>query len=180
MKNHRWTKKLERIAAEASSVLADYGLPNKYEELVKQASDSGDRLVLNAKLIVYGIHWLNEEVERGNINKALDRLLSIFEAYDEFWLLRNVPEHDRKLVETQSHVNDIRRGIKIHKSSQLGHKIIHGTEEEKNERWREYQLECEKLHHKNPALGITDIREDLAKRFGVSFKSIQRHTKKTW
>ena len=68
------------------------------------------------------------------------------------------------------------RGKKVLNSAKEGHVAIHGTEQEKKERWAKMQTEINKLHNKKPHLTYTSLIEITAKKFSVKPKTIQRQT----
>jgi len=75
---------------------------------------------------------------------------------------------------------DIERGKKSVDGAKLGHEMVHGTIEEKLARWEKYQADLEQAHIDHPTWGIMALRETVAELNGVSTKTIQTHTSKTW
>ncbi len=73
-----------------------------------------------------------------------------------------------------------KRGLKLIGAAKAGHEFTHGTKQEKEERWKEYQEFIEKIHPQKPHLTLTDCRKLAATRFKVCLKTITRHTRKTW
>lgn len=68
------------------------------------------------------------------------------------------------------------RGRKTHDGARKGHATVHGTEQEKNERYAEYQGAVDEIHERNPRLSYQAIRQRVAVRYGVSESTIKRHT----
>jgi hypothetical protein len=68
------------------------------------------------------------------------------------------------------------RGKKTLNSAKMGHVATHGTKQEKKERWGEYQIEVNALHVKKPNLNYASLCMNIANKFGVSEKTIQRRT----
>jgi len=68
------------------------------------------------------------------------------------------------------------RGRKVGKGGKKGHEKAHGTPEKKQQKWAAYQDALEKLAAKNQHWSLTGLRKEVAKQFGVSFKTIERHT----
>lgn len=71
---------------------------------------------------------------------------------------------------------DTARGQKTMKSSRKGHEIVHGTKEQKQRRWDEYQDAVNALHAANPRLTYEELAKRTAKDKGVNPKTIKRHT----
>jgi len=68
------------------------------------------------------------------------------------------------------------RGKKVLNSAKEGHVATHGTKQEKKKRWGEYQIEVNALHVKKPNLNYASLCMNIANKFGVSEKTIQRRT----
>jgi hypothetical protein len=71
-------------------------------------------------------------------------------------------------------------GRKISKNIQKVHEDKHGTKEEKETRWAEYQAALEDTHRKHPTWKVGACQDEVANCLGVCKKTIQRNTKKTW
>ena len=72
------------------------------------------------------------------------------------------------------------RGRVVLDAAKKGHEAVYGTKSEKRERWSAYQRELEKVHKEHPNWGITAVRDDVAEKYKVRRKTIERHTEKTW
>lgn len=72
---------------------------------------------------------------------------------------------------------DVLRGRKIINSARAAHEATHGTEEQKRHRWAEYQRAIELKLSKSPRKSLTQARQEVAKAFGVSLRTIERNTK---
>lgn len=72
------------------------------------------------------------------------------------------------------------RGAKAIVTAKLGHEEVYGTSKEKEQLWKEYQSSLIEVHKKHPNWKLTAIRQQVAEDYGVSLKTIQRHTQKTW
>lgn len=70
----------------------------------------------------------------------------------------------------------IARGTKILGGARKGHEVVHGSAEEKSRRYAEYQRAVNELVHANSALSWDAICKKAGERFGVSKKTILRHT----
>lgn len=72
-----------------------------------------------------------------------------------------------------------RTGAKVNKGAKNGHEKTHGTEEEKEQRFKLYRSALqEKINDPNNKYKyITALRTEVADFFGVSLKTIERHTK---
>jgi len=67
-------------------------------------------------------------------------------------------------------------GWKVRAASKQGHEAIHGTKEEKQQKWARYQQAVNQCHEENLQWGITAIHSKVAEDFDCSTKTIQRHT----
>ncbi len=68
------------------------------------------------------------------------------------------------------------RGKKILKAAQQGHTATHGTQQEKNQRWKNMQTEIDKLHLTKTHLSYNSLCKIVADKLAVSTKTIQRRT----
>lgn len=75
---------------------------------------------------------------------------------------------------------DARRGRKVHQGSKDGHAAVHGTSEEKQERWGQYQADLKQAHKEHPLWKITALRKSVAKKHGVSLTTIRNNTHASW
>ena len=78
------------------------------------------------------------------------------------------------------YIPDVERGQKSINSAKKGHEAVHGSDEEKQARWKKYQDDLEQAHIDHPTWGIMALRETVAELNCVSSKTIQNHTSKTW
>ena len=67
------------------------------------------------------------------------------------------------------------RGKKILDAAKQGHVATHGTQQEKNQRWKNMQTEIDKLYSKKPHLSYANLCKNVADKLNVSPKTIQRH-----
>jgi hypothetical protein len=85
-----------------------------------------------------------------------------------------------EITERYQEINDLKpyakTGEKVKKGAKSGHIEVHGTDEEKATRWREYQEHINALSYRNPHLSYSDLQKEAAKHCKVSAKTIQRHT----
>ena len=72
---------------------------------------------------------------------------------------------------------DAGRGRKVIDGASRGHQIVHGTKEEKERRYAQYQNAVNKQYKENPRRSDTSIAKKVAEDFGVTYKTILRHTK---
>jgi len=68
------------------------------------------------------------------------------------------------------------RGKKTLNSAKKGHVATHGSKQEKQKRWKTYQIELNSLHAKKPNLSYASLCINIANKFGVTQKTIQRRT----
>lgn len=69
------------------------------------------------------------------------------------------------------------RGLKVLRSARRGHQSVHGTWEEKKEKWALYQAMVDKLHVEFPGFSHHKLAEIVGKELGeVSYKTIIRRT----
>ncbi len=70
----------------------------------------------------------------------------------------------------------VKTGRPVKEASSKGHEAVHGTPEEKQQRWDAYQQKVAELHRKHPLLSYDRLCTGAAKYFKVSTKTIKRHT----
>ena len=73
---------------------------------------------------------------------------------------------------------DAKAGAKVRRSAKWGHEATHGDCARKTARWNDYQDYIDRLSARNPHLSHSDLLRRAAENFGVSTKTIQRHTTK--
>ena len=116
---------------------------------------------------------------RERLNKASEAVSplnsDVFKRHIEWILVRKAQIEMAEVASPHA-----KRGSKVHEGAKKGHAAVHGTQEEKLEGWKKLQIELETVHAEHPRWGITDIRKEAANRCGVSSKTVERHTKKTW
>jgi hypothetical protein len=71
---------------------------------------------------------------------------------------------------------DAERGAKVLEGAREGNVATHGTVEEKQARWDAMQERLNELMLADEPMGITTAREKIAREFGCSAKTVQRHT----
>lgn len=71
---------------------------------------------------------------------------------------------------------DADRGFRVRKGQSKAHAASHGSPQQKAKRWAEYQAEVDRLRADHPQWSKQAVRENARKRFGVSTKTIARHT----
>jgi hypothetical protein len=76
-------------------------------------------------------------------------------------------------IENKPHTE---RGLKNLEGIKKAHENLYGTEDEKRDRWENYQLYIDKLHTRRKSLSYSDLKEKTAKHFGCTSKTIDRHT----
>lgn len=89
---HSWEAMLKRFEADAAVVLGKRGLPITAAALMRQNPKASDRLELMAMLVLYGAHYLHQELKRGRCEHAVGQAFSVCAAYSEMCLFRDVPE----------------------------------------------------------------------------------------
>jgi len=70
------------------------------------------------------------------------------------------------------------RGKKVLDSARAGHIGSYGTSEDKQKRYRSYQQAIEAYRKQNPACSYNCACDRIARHYGVSEKTIKRHTKR--
>jgi hypothetical protein len=72
---------------------------------------------------------------------------------------------------------DARTGAKTgRRAATKGHEAVHGTSEQKKQRWANLQAKVDKVRVQNPHLSKAAVRRNVAVRMGVSEKTVQRRT----
>lgn len=70
-----------------------------------------------------------------------------------------------------------RRGKKVLKGAKSGHAETHGDERAKADRRAALLDACRAVQRESPRWGLTAVRKAVAERFGVSLRTVERHTK---
>lgn len=70
---------------------------------------------------------------------------------------------------------DALRGKDTLLGAQHGHEAVHGTIEEKQRRWAQYQAEIDRLREDHPDWSWSNIKRQAAKNMKCSEKTIARH-----
>lgn len=86
-------------------------------------------------------------------------------------------EESRHALINAVHEPNAIRGAKIAASARAGHEAMHGTRDEKEQKWSSYQSIVDEIADKNPALSWARIQQIAADRVGVHPKTIYRHCK---
>lgn len=84
-----------------------------------------------------------------------------------------------RMLEIRSREQDaphIARGKKVLKGAQAAHVHTHGTLEEKQKQWDEYQRFIDEKHAEKSLLSYEEVCNLAATYFKVSLKTIKRHT----
>ena len=68
------------------------------------------------------------------------------------------------------------RGRKSMLSAKQGHAVIHGTREQKEARWAQYQTDVNAYHIRFPALSHLDLCDRVANDHGVHRDTVRKHT----
>lgn len=71
---------------------------------------------------------------------------------------------------------DAERGKKVLIGGKKAHENLYGTQTEKDEKWRKYQAEIDRLHDKHPDWSYEALKKGAAKAFNVCTKTIARRT----
>lgn len=88
-----WKNHVSRFEREAVAVMERIGAPSSVDNLSDY--QARDELDSNAQLVILGVHWLRKEVGHGRIDRALDRLFSVCDAYERMVLFRDVPSLEK-------------------------------------------------------------------------------------
>lgn len=123
-------------------------------------------------------HLRPERVEeiREFVSKRLDAIERVMERgeYNGDWVNLEL-EEVRNALRNAAIEPSARRGAKLARSVSKGHEAVHGTKDEKEQRWSEYQAEVDRVYATNPALSWARIQQIVGDKFGVSYKTIQRN-----
>lgn len=85
-------------------------------------------------------------------------------------IIRTLAAHAREMS------SEMLRGHKFVQDARKGHEEVHGTGEQKNARWQQYQKDLERLLERSPQLSVTEGRRRVATNHGVSTKTVKRRT----
>jgi len=144
----------------------DYG---QYTHIVEPSARSlalGYELIENTELLL----------ETGEISECVSDFREAFQkmlSSINHSLAWEAVNKEKKLIQAMPHIV---RGEKVLAGAKSAHEETHGTAEQKKQRWQQYQDECIELKENNSYLGITEIRRKIAKKNGVSYKTVLRHT----
>lgn len=83
---NNWEKYIRQHVNDAKKILAEYGLPTVYEDLVSLNYQPEDWRVSSAVRVVTEYNKLLDEIKNNHIDKALERLFWICSAAEELWL----------------------------------------------------------------------------------------------
>ena len=92
-----YEKALQRYEMEAQLVLEAHGLPTQAPRLIEKYYPVRNRLVFYAQLVILGAYHLRKEIEKNRIHYALNRLLSVCEAYGDMNFYSNADAFDKNL-----------------------------------------------------------------------------------
>jgi hypothetical protein len=72
-------------------------------------------------------------------------------------------------------LDDVQRGNAVIKGAQLGHELVHGNSQEKQERWAKMQASVNQLCNEHPDWTWKKIQERVASEMNCSSRTITRH-----
>lgn len=162
-----WKKAVEEMELAAAGVLSANSIPTTRQELMDWLPSSHqqfDTLTRLAIEIVFGVHYLREYAEKEYLHRSLDTLIAVTASFEEFDILRNVPEYKGKREPlTKTYFRDMARGVGRRKSGDKGraNRPIKATAEQARK-------EIDVVFADNPKWGITDIRTEAAARLGLA------------
>lgn len=158
-----WLDGLESWSNEIEEYLFQtYGI-EEFCKAVSKVSEKERNLLRECRELRAHIHDLRKALDNGNEKRAL-------------WWAQWVGYQACRLdvVLDSPH---LKRGVKTLEAASQGHASVHGTPEEKMCRWAEYQKAYDALRTRRPNLSKTECKRRIAKRMGVSIKTIQRHVR---
>lgn len=94
--------------------------------------------------------------------------VALFQMYRLGWKACQVFVRDRE--------PDAGRGKKVMDAAKQGHEQTHGTAEQKQRKWAEYQKEVDRLRMLHPNWSKANINHRVATKFDVVPRTIRRHT----
>jgi hypothetical protein len=115
------------------------------------------------------LHETNETANFRSVTSARDLLHDYEKLAVQF-------EKEKLQVILDLSSEDIARGRKILGGARKGHEAVHGSTEEKSRRYAQYQQSVNELANSNSALSWDAICKKVGEQFGVSGKTISRHT----
>lgn len=69
------------------------------------------------------------------------------------------------------------RGERIRNAAKEGHEAVHGTDDEREDKYRRWQEMVNDSFSRNPSLSFRAIAQIVGNRVGVSERTIRKHTK---
>lgn len=79
---------------------------------------------------------------------------------------------DNRNNTSEAERQDAARGRKVLESARAGHEMVHGTQEQKEARWADYQKDYDELHTRNPNLSHTAVCKKVADKHGCCSKTV--------
>lgn len=72
--------------------------------------------------------------------------------------------------------DDATRGAAIRGAAKKGHRVVHGSDEEKDSRRIRTREVLAQVRTENQALSLTQAKKATARRLGISYSTVRRHT----
>ena len=184
-------KPVKRLMQQVQKILEEKGLPSTWPDVLtilgklevdklpeeKKSSlvwPNIDRCLKNAELDEESINAAELYVRAHIILEQMEKSNEARDAVYNTMLMMGAAQN----INFLGWLPDIKRGAKVIKSSKCGHEKVHGTQEEKNERWSKFQADIDELHKERPEIkSYNQICQWVADRHGVTVRTIQNHTK---
>lgn len=114
----RYKKHLTRWIQEAEAVLRSHKFPTSWDKLKDVQGENN--LIQNAILVISNKHYMQQELESGHCEKALNRFFNISLAYEEMNYHRNVIELEDKPIINAEIYDHMSKGIRYKKRVKKG------------------------------------------------------------
>ncbi len=177
-----WEKYIRQHVNDAKKVLAEYGLPTVYEDLVSLNYQPEDWRISSAIRVITGYKKLLDEVKNNKIDKALERLFWICAASEELWLytiIGDVSEKKtyapfRKRPILESDINDmlIKQVTRMANLSENG-----GKNKIPQSKLDEWQKIADSFFLKSKSKSISSAAKHIAEKTGDSYHTISKKIK---
>jgi len=132
-------------------------------KLPKEIPDQGEGIVHDAQEVLWEVLLVRESLKEGNLENTTVHAVRLG-AWVESMGIRPFEPHAM-------------RGRKVQEGSRKGHQGRYGTPDQKHKRWADWQSFVNQSHAENPRKPFRFHAEKAASQFGVSERTIRKHTK---
>jgi len=169
---YKYQKSLNRLRGEAEKILKQYRAPTSLDEFMGSNYEFKDRVCMAAWGVVFNAEQLEQEIERGRMHHALDRLLAVCESYEDLWVYDATGEDPKKVLLTHDVLKSLSFGHAKRRQAATVNPI-----KDKQQRYQEIRdfVWKKAVLIANPRQGEwTRLKENASRKFKVSSKTIER------